>query len=84
MHAMQRYMPVGQAAFGASAVFEMQHHLQLASITAASYSSVSMQTQEEMSDDSQPHAHADRQEGRERGKHREGKREKGSRRGEEI
>lgn len=44
--------------------------------------SVSMQTQREMSDESQPHAHADRQEGREirdgkRGKRQSGKKRKG-------
>jgi len=39
-----------------------------------------MQTQGEMSDDSQPHAHADRQEGRER---RDGKKRKRRAAGEE-
>lgn len=63
MHATQRFMSVGQAAFGANAVFEMQCHLQQASITPAPHPSVFMQTQGEMRNESQPHAHANRQEG---------------------
>lgn len=51
----------------------LSRHLQQAGVTSVPHPSVSMQTRGEMSGESQPHAHADRQEDRER---RDGKRGK--------
>ena len=73
------FMTVGRAALQCLS----RHLQQQASVTPTPHPGVSMQTQGEMSNESQLHAHADRQEGRERrdGKKRETTEKKGSRRG---
>lgn len=55
----------------------LSRHLQQASVASAPHPSVSMQTQGEMSDESQPHAYSDRREGGERRDGKRGKRQSG-------
>lgn len=63
MHAIQRHESVGRAALCANAAFESSSTSQL----LLSLIPVSpCKHKGELSDESQPHAHADRQEGRER------------------